>query len=275
VYLNPVVVLSVPYSVALVRETDSQQQYAYKVYRDATRWWNIADVNPQVFYPLDLIILGDGLRVRHEHGCFDPQVSSAINGVLIDGQLHDLLVAWASGTFKENEHGSMSLFVSTSTRATDYGIMPGQRIEFDFGTRGNTQKFQGYVSAVTPQRRLNGTKVISEQEIQCLGESMVLKGNHPRFFTEVTSTQAIARIVAESNLGFSDEFRRDDTTWRTLAQTSETDWEMIVNLATRIGAHVLVTKGVVRLLDYTEIMARVLPIRVYTKRQQSPPTPSS
>ena len=62
VYLNPVVVLAVPYSVVLVRETDSQQQFAYKVYHDATRWWTIADINPQVFYPLDLLP-GAGLRV--------------------------------------------------------------------------------------------------------------------------------------------------------------------------------------------------------------------
>ena len=199
-----------------------------------------------------------------------PQLTSSLSGVLIDGRLQDFFVMWASGSFKENEHASMSLYVDTSTRATDYGIMPGQRIEFTFGSRGNSQKFQGYVTAITPHQRLNGDKVIDEQEIQCMGPSMVLKGNKPRFFTEVTCTQAIARIVAESSLGFSDEFRRDETTWRTLAQTSETDWEMIVNLAERIGAHVVVTSGVVRLVDYNEIMARVLPTRVYTKQQQIP-----
>jgi hypothetical protein len=62
VYLNPVVLLSVPYTAVLIHETDSQQQFAYKVYRDASRWWNIADVNPQVFYPLDMIP-GASLRV--------------------------------------------------------------------------------------------------------------------------------------------------------------------------------------------------------------------
>lgn len=55
VYLNTVVILAVPYSVVLVKETDSQPVYSYRVYRNAERWWTIADVNPQVFYPLDLI----------------------------------------------------------------------------------------------------------------------------------------------------------------------------------------------------------------------------
>jgi hypothetical protein len=62
VYLNTVVVLVVPYTVALVKETDSQPVYAYQTYRDANRWWTIADVNPQVFYPLDLIP-GESMRI--------------------------------------------------------------------------------------------------------------------------------------------------------------------------------------------------------------------
>lgn len=53
IYLNTVTVLVNPYTVALVRETDSMAQYAYRAYHDPKRWWVIADANPQVFYPLD------------------------------------------------------------------------------------------------------------------------------------------------------------------------------------------------------------------------------
>lgn len=195
-----------------------------------------------------------------------PRLTDTISGVLIGGRMRDFAVVWASGSFKENEHGSMSLYVSSTTRTTDFDILPGQRIEFDFGTRGNTMKFQGYVAGITPHNRLSEDHVIDEQEIQCLGESMVFKGNYPRFFTEVTCTEVIARIVGESNLGFIDEFRRDETTWRSLAQTDQTDWEMIVSMATRIGATVICNRGVVRLLDYQDRAARLLPSRVYFKQ---------
>lgn len=53
VYLNTVTVLNTPYSVALVRETDSMMLYAQGAYQDPRRWWAIADANPQCFYPLD------------------------------------------------------------------------------------------------------------------------------------------------------------------------------------------------------------------------------
>ena len=54
VYLNTVCVLVRPYTVAIIKETDSEPLYAFQAYRDASRWWTVADYNPQVFYPLDM-----------------------------------------------------------------------------------------------------------------------------------------------------------------------------------------------------------------------------
>ena len=36
-----------------VKETEDMQFLGYKFMKDATRWWEIAEVNPQVWYPLD------------------------------------------------------------------------------------------------------------------------------------------------------------------------------------------------------------------------------
>lgn len=200
------------------------------------------------------------------------RLNATMSVVLIDGAVRNIQVLRASGSFKENEHAQMSLFVASATRSQDFALMPGQRIEFDFGFQGNDLKFQGYVADVTQHHRVTHGRTIDEQEISCLGPTMVFKGNQPRFFSESTITQAIARVVADSSLGFSDEYRRDTTTWRSLAQTNETDWEMIVSLAGRLGARVVVTRGVVRLVDAQEIMYRVLPTRHYRK---SPHLPSA
>jgi hypothetical protein len=53
VYLNTVIYLTNPYSVALVRETDDMTMFAFTAYGDPRRWWVIADANPQVFHPWD------------------------------------------------------------------------------------------------------------------------------------------------------------------------------------------------------------------------------
>jgi hypothetical protein len=97
-----------------------------------------------------------------------------------------------------------------------------------------------------------------------------MKGNQPRFFSNSTISQAIARVVADNNLGFSDETKSTQSSWRSLAQTSETDWEAILALADRIGAHVVTQRGVVRLIDYNDIGFRQLPSHFLQLRSQLP-----
>lgn len=60
-YLNTVTGLTSPYSVAMLRYGDTFEDLSYKIYRDADRWWVLADANPQVFYPLDVI---PGVQIR-------------------------------------------------------------------------------------------------------------------------------------------------------------------------------------------------------------------
>jgi hypothetical protein len=60
-YLNTVTIINSPYTAALIHETDTMDLFASRAYGDPKRWWVIADVNPQFFYPLDLI---PGRQVR-------------------------------------------------------------------------------------------------------------------------------------------------------------------------------------------------------------------
>lgn len=53
VFLNTVVAITVPYTVALMREGDNMMMLAGTAYGDPGRWWVVADANPQWFYPLD------------------------------------------------------------------------------------------------------------------------------------------------------------------------------------------------------------------------------
>jgi hypothetical protein len=61
-YLNTVTVLLGTYTAAFMREGDNLTLVAHSAYKDPGRWWAVADANPQVFYPLD-IIPGTSVRV--------------------------------------------------------------------------------------------------------------------------------------------------------------------------------------------------------------------
>ena len=62
VYLNTMIVMTAAYSAVISREDDNMMLYANRTFGDPYRWWQLADVNPPVFYPLD-IIPGQQLRL--------------------------------------------------------------------------------------------------------------------------------------------------------------------------------------------------------------------
>jgi len=61
-YLNTMVTITTPYTLALMDETDNMTLLASSAYKDPTKWWMVADANHQWFYPLDNWP-GDSLRI--------------------------------------------------------------------------------------------------------------------------------------------------------------------------------------------------------------------
>ena len=190
--------------------------------------------------------------------------------VFVNGSKLDTSVSRIQVEQRENEHESAAIFINSGSSGIDYTQLPNQRIEFSYGLIGNKATFRGYISEVIPHQSTGSAQIIQEQEIQCLGPSMVLKGNRPRFWDQSTATDAMRSIVSESGLGFSDEYHNDTYVWRSLAQTSETDWEMLVNLANMLACRLLVTDGVIRLVDYTQVATREIPSLTFTRDQALP-----
>jgi hypothetical protein len=58
----PFVTTPVPVLNYYVKQDESIQWLGYKFTGDANRWWELADANPQVWYPLDLA-MGDYIGV--------------------------------------------------------------------------------------------------------------------------------------------------------------------------------------------------------------------
>jgi hypothetical protein len=196
--------------------------------------------------------------------------TKAISRVLSEGTALALTVIEADVDLVEDQHQAALLTVTSSDSSMDFASLPGKRVEFDYGFLGDSAKFQGYFYSVTPQQKVQDQRVIDTQLIQCLGPSMVFKANIPRFFSDMTCTQALQRIVNESQLGFNDEYRNDYMIWRSLAQTDESDWQMIIYLADRLGCSVVMSRGVVRLIDYKTVMSREMPTRSYRRAENMP-----
>lgn len=130
-------------------------------------------------------------------------------------------------------------------------------------------RFFGYVTdySVGSRQSTTGTVV----SVTAMGVSSVMKTGRPRFFTNSTVGDVIARIASEAQLGFVDEFGKAHYVWPQLAQTDESDWEFINDLANREGSQLLITDGVVRLIDPLNVLQRTEPVLLLTNSPDQTP----
>jgi hypothetical protein len=106
-----------------------------------------------------------------------------------------------------------------------------------------------------------------------MGPTFVMKTGQPRFYTNSTTADAIARLAAVAQLGFVDEWGKQHYVWPQLAQTDESDWEFANDVAAREGAQLLCTDGVLRLIDPQNILTRSAPVMLLSNNQVNSPIP--
>jgi phage protein D len=126
-------------------------------------------------------------------------------------------------------------------------------------------RFYGYVTDYSVGARKNAAGTVVR--ITAMGPTLVMKTGRPRFFANATTAGVIARIAAEAQLGFIDEYGRDHYVWPQLAQTDESDWEFVNDLAEREGSQLLCSDGVLRLIDPQNVLARTNPVLLLTNTQ--------
>lgn len=126
-------------------------------------------------------------------------------------------------------------------------------------------RFFGYVTEYTVGAMANAPGAMIT--VTAMGPTSVMKTGRPRFFANSTTAQAIASITAEAQLGFLDEFGKEHYVWPQLAQTDESDWEFINDLAAKEGSQLLCTDGVLRLIDPKAVLTRTDPVLLLTNSQ--------
>ncbi len=148
----------------------------------------------------------------------------------------------------ENKHEAAVITTQLTKAQIDRYI--GEPITFRYGPRFSGGTFYGYVITINPNQDYQQDTIV---DITCLGTTWPMQSGQPRFFSNRTASSVFAEIVGVHNLGC----QLDDQPyiWPALAQTSESDWEFLQTLATRLGYAIYVYNGVVRLVNPLRVLA--------------------
>lgn len=163
----------------------------------------------------------------------------SING----GEAEDITVLEASLNFNQNQHDLVTLVLASATLIETDGMVD-KPIFFAFGQSPRIDTFYGYILAV---REVTSKADSFQFSLLIVGATRVMQGGQPRFWRDRTVPGAIEETVLRGMLGYSGQTHNHK--WKSLAQTNESDWALIVRLASRLGWDVYNRYGVVMCYD--------------------------
>lgn len=161
----------------------------------------------------------------------------------LKGEALDVSPQSLSMSMTDSQHDSGSLAVVSTTLENTDGIIDSP-ISFYYGIPPRTELFQGYVTEVTDEQAAKGQLSFT---MGLLGPTKVTFTGKPRFWTAKSATSAISDLANTNGLGVGGH--TDSYLWKSLAQTTESDWEMIDDLTSRLGWCLFNRYGVVIIYD--------------------------
>jgi hypothetical protein len=162
---------------------------------------------------------------------------------LLNDKAFDISVTQWTLSCSEGQHDEASIScVSTSLENTD-GILDSA-ISFYYGAPPRTERFHGYVTNVTGVQKAQGQLSFS---MTLLGASKMMFEGKPRFWRAKSASSVIYDLVNNSGLGFGGH--TNSYLWKSLAQTDESDWEMVKEMASLLGWSIFYRYGVILLYD--------------------------
>lgn len=160
-------------------------------------------------------------------------------GPRLSGEEIDLTVSEITMTLSEAKHDSTTLTCVSSTLETTDGMLD-MPFSFYFGVPPHTELFQGYVTDLTDEKASQGSLSFT---LTILGATKMMFKGQPRFWANKSATTAASQLANANLLGFGGH--PHTFLWSALAQTEESDWEMLNKLTRRIGWSVFSRYGVV------------------------------
>lgn len=170
--------------------------------------------------------------------------------VMIDGVEQDVTAQSCRIEMGKGHHDLATLDL-TSTDRTDVEGLINKPLSFVFGSSPRLETFYGYVlgaeEVTSSDNVLNFVLVLG-------GSSIPLQDGEPRFFRNRTIPQVVRQVVLGAGLGSYGQDDADDFAWPTIAQTSESDWQLCTKLADRIGWWLIVRHGAVGVFNPVSLL---------------------
>jgi phage protein D len=161
----------------------------------------------------------------------------------LNGELFEVSPNSFTLTFSEGQHDSGSVSV-VSTELEDVEGILNSPISFYFGVPPRTELFQGYVTEVTDEQEAQGQLSFT---MQVMGPTKKMFEGKPRFWINKSVTSAIYDLVNTNGLGYGGH--TDTYLWKSLAQTTQSDWQMLTELTSRLGWCAFTRYGIVIVYD--------------------------
>ena len=162
---------------------------------------------------------------------------------MINGEEFDVTVSSIEVAMMEGGHDSFTLSCQSTTLTDTEGLIDSA-LEFRFGTSPRIEKFHGYITDVSEDSASQGALSFT---LTVLGATKRMFEGYPRFWSNKSVTSAVRDLVNKNMLGYHGS--EQTYLWKTLAQTTESDWSFINRLAKRIGHAIFNRYGVVGCYD--------------------------
>ena len=165
-----------------------------------------------------------------------PSVVVSIAG----GTVPDREIVSVEVTYSENKHDIATIVYSgfPPKAVTAYRGLP---VYISFGTNeANTMYFHGYVAyveanAYTRMGVVNNS-LIQEAKVVCFGTSYEMKPSRNTVYQNVTLPKLVSTIA--KRYGFSYSVPDNGYVFKTVEQSTKSDWEVLIETANKLGYHV-------------------------------------
>ena len=162
---------------------------------------------------------------------------------LLNGEEFVITIQEATFQLGENNHDLAALSCTSADLTTTDGLVDST-LSFYYGQAPRTELFTGYITAVDETQAGKGNLSF---KLAVMGATQVMQKGQPKFWRNKTISSAVESLSYINGLGF---YSHPHTfLWDSLAQTTETDWQMATALAKRVGWSLFNRFGVLLLLD--------------------------
>jgi hypothetical protein len=162
-----------------------------------------------------------------------------VSQVVIGNEVLDVKVLGMKMQRSSNQHDAVVLAMSSPTLTDTEGLV-NEPINFIYGRSASIDAWYGYVTGVAEVQRDDVNLSFS---LTLIGATLPMQLGTSRFWASTSITSVVRDLLYTNLLGHSGSSH--PYLWKALAQTSETDWQMSVKLAQRLGFALFSWNGVV------------------------------